>query len=108
MVTFPDLSNLNGTSGIGGFLSLPNATYPYFWAWILAGLWFIISSTLYFKEREKRTVGNFLSAMSVSCMAVLILAVIGTIVGFISNEIMVYMAVMSFVIIGVWFFSSNR
>lgn len=108
MASFPDLSSLNATSGIGGFLSLPNATYPYFWAWIFAGLWFIVSSTLYFKEKEKRTVGNFLSSMAVAALAVLILAVIGTIVGFISNEIMVYMTVMGFVIIGVWFFSTKR
>ncbi len=107
MVSYPDLSSLTNTSGIGGFLSLPNSSYPYFWAWILGGIWLIISFTLYFKEKERKSVGNILSSMAVACFALLVLSVIGTIVGFVSTEIMVYFLVFCFLIIGVWFFTAR-
>ena len=107
MVTFPDLSNLSSDSTIGNFLSLPNATYPYFWAWILGAIWFIISSTLYFTEKEKRTKANLLSSMAVSCFAILILSLTGTILGIVSLEIMIYILVISALIIGIWIFSNK-
>ncbi len=108
MVNFPDLSSLSNSSGIGEFLSLPNASYPYFWAWIIGGIWMIITMTLYFKEKEKKGFGNILSSMAVSCFAVLVLSLIGTIVGFISVEIMIYILVLGFAIIAVWFFSGKK
>ncbi len=104
-ISFPDFSTLPTNSTIGNFLALPNASYPYFWAWIIAGIWFIIASTLYFKEKEKIGKGRLLSAMSVSCFAILMLSTIGTILGIISLEIMIYILVFSMFIIGVWFFS---
>jgi len=107
MVSYPDLSSLNETAGIGGILSLPSSAYPYFWAWIMGGLWIIITLSLYFTEREKKGIGNILSSMAVSCLAILVLSTIGTIVGFITLEIMIYILVLSFLIIGVWFFSSK-
>ncbi len=108
MADFPDLSSLSNNSDIGEFLSLPNASYPYFWAWIIGGIWFIITLALYFKEKERKGFGNLLSSMAVSCFAVLILSLIGTIVGFISVEIMIYILVLSFVMIAVWFFSGRK
>jgi len=107
MVNFPDLSNLSSGSGIGGILSLPNATYPYFWAWILGGIWAIITLSLYFKEKELRGVGHMLSSMSVACLAIIILSTIGTIVGFVPLMIMIYILVLSLLIIGVWFFTND-
>ncbi len=108
MVSYPDLSSLSNSSGIGKFLSLPNASYPYFWAWIFGGIWFIIVLTLYFKEKEGKRIGDILSSMAVSSFAIMILALLGTITGFISNEIMIYILVISIVLIAVWFFSSRR
>lgn len=105
MVDYPDLSNLNNQSGIGGLLSLPNASYPYFWAWILVGIWIIITLTLYFKEKEKIGRGKILSAMSVASIAIIVLAVLGSVVGIVSTEIMVYVLVISAIIIAVWWFS---
>ena len=51
-------------------------------------------------------VKKILSAMAISCYAILILAVVGSIVGFITVSIMVYTVVISFVVTGIWFFSS--
>lgn len=104
MVEYPEISN---ASGIAGILSFPNAIYPYFWLWILGGLWLIISLTLYFTEKERKGTGNFISSMAVSCLAIILLATIGSIVGFVSLEIMVYIIIFSFIIIGIWFFSGR-
>lgn len=108
MVSYPDLSSLNDTAGIGGLLSLPNSSYPYFWAWIMVGIWTILTLTLYFKEKERKGFGYFLSSMSVSCFAIITLATIGNIVGFITLEILVYILILSFLIVGIWFFSGRR
>lgn len=105
MVDFPDLSNLNETSGVGGLLALPNSSYPYFWAWILFGIFSIMFLGLYFKEKSEKGKANILSSMAVSAFAILLLATIGTVVGFISLEIMVYILVISLVLIAIWFFS---
>jgi len=108
LVEYPDLSNLSSTSGIGGLLSLPNTTYPYFWAWILGSLWLIVTTTLYFAEVKRKGYGKILSSMSVSCFAILILSTIGTIVGFITLEVMTYILVISFLIIGTWFLTGKK
>ena len=105
MVTYPDLSSLSNNPNIGNFLSLPNASYPYFWAWIMAGIWFIITSTLYFKEKERIGKSRLLGSMAVACFAILVLSTIGSILGIISLEILVYILVISMIIIGIWFFS---
>ena len=107
MVTYPDLSNLSESAGIGSLLSTPNASYPYFWAWIFAGIWIITTLTLYFKEKEKRGFGNILSSMSVASFSLIILATLGSIVGFITLEIFLPLLVLCFVIIGIWFFSGK-
>ena len=105
MVNYPDLSSLNGTTGISGFMSLPNDSYPFFWAWILAGIFLIITTSSYFTEKSRKGYANILSSMAVSSFAILILATIGSIVGFISLEIMTYIFVLSMLIIGIWYFS---
>lgn len=105
MADFYDLSSLSSNHTIRDILSLPNSSYPYFWVWILGGIWMIITFGLYFREKERLGKANFLSAMSVSCFAVLVLSLIGTIVGFVSLEIMIYIIVFCFTIIAIWFFS---
>jgi len=105
MVTYPDLSSLSSNQTIGSLLALPNASYPFFWAWILGGIWTIITLTLYFKEKERIGRTRILSDMSVASFATLILALIGTLVGFVPMTIMVYTLTLSVVIIAIWFFN---
>lgn len=107
MASYPDLSNLNGTSGIGGFLSLPNASYPFFWAWILFGIWTITTLTLYFTEKSALGRANILSHMAVASMVVLIVATIGSINGFITQIVFIPALVLALLIIAIWHFSSN-
>jgi hypothetical protein len=99
------LSDIQGNSTIGDILSIPNASYPYYWAWIFFGIWVIILLTSYFTEKTKKGTANILSSMAVACFAILPLATIGTVVGFITLEIFIPMMVLCFLIIGIWFFS---
>lgn len=107
MVNYPDLSSLNNESGIAGLMSLPNSSYPYFWAWIFAGIWVIIVLTMYFKEVEKVGKSNILASMAVASFAILLLAVIGTTFTIISVDIMVNILVLTLIVIGIWFFSGK-
>jgi len=107
MVSYPDLSSLNNASGIAGLMSIPNASYPYFWAWILGGIWVIIVTTMYFVDKDKTGKGKILSSMAVACFAILLLSVIGTVLGIVSTEIMVYILVISAIIIAIWIFSGK-
>ena len=107
MVTYPNLSSLNNQSGIGGLMALPNSSYPYFWAWILAAIWAIISFTTYFKQKEKTGRGKMLSSMAVACLVVIFLSVIGTVIGIVSVDIMVYILVLGFIVIAIWFFTQK-
>lgn len=107
MVEYPDLSSLDNESGIAGLMSLPNSSYPFFWAWILGGIWIIMVLSMYFKEVDKVGKGKILSSMAVSSLAILLLSTIGTVLTIVSTEIMVNILVLSLLIIGIWFFSSK-
>lgn len=102
---YPDLSSLSNDSGIAGLLSVPTAQYPYTWLLIFAGIWCIITFTMYFKEKEKFGRAKILSSMAVACLAIIILSSLGTIIGIVSSEIMVYILVFSLMVIGIWIFS---
>lgn len=106
MVSSPDISNLPGNATIGDFFSLPNNTYPLFWGWIMGGIFLIITMTLYFKEKETAPKGNILSSMAISSLAVIFLSAIGTLVGFINLEMMIYILTFGMLIILIWFFSN--
>jgi len=104
MAKYPDLGNVTG--GIGELLALPNASYPYYWALIMIGLWVIISLTLYFKEKSLLGKGNLLSSMAVSAFAIIMLSTLGTLFNIITLAIFLPLLVGGLVIIAIWIFSS--
>ncbi len=105
MVNYPDLGDLSENATIGDFMAFPNSAYPYFWVWIIGALWLIISFSIYFSEKERIGKSNVLSAMAVSSFACILLSTIGTLLGIISLEIMIYILIFGLLIIVVWFFS---
>ncbi len=107
MVQYPDLSSLSNSSGISGLLQLPNSGYPYYWLLILSGIWLIIVLTFYFTEKDKTGKSNILSDMSVACLAIIMLSVVGTILKIVTIDIMIYILVFSMLVIGIWFFSGR-
>lgn len=106
MTDFPDLSSLSNNSEVGELLSLPNNSFPYYWAVILFAIWAIATFSMYFVEKRLKGSGNILSSMSIAAFVVMILATLGSLSGFISLQIMVYTLVIGFLIIGIWFFSN--
>lgn len=107
MPNYPNLANLSSNPSVGDFMSLPNSTYPYFWAWILTSIWLIIVTTSYFAEKSRNGKGNILSSMAVSCFVIIVLSAIGTAFGVVSLEIMIYIIAISVVIWGIWFFTNK-
>ena len=106
MVNYPDLSNLSENATIGDFMAFPNSAYPFFWAWIIGALWVIIALTIYYEEKERIGSTNILVALAVSSFACILLSAIGTLLGIISLEIMIYILIFGLLIIVVWIFSS--
>ena len=107
MVNYPDLSSLDNSSGIAGLMALPNSSYPYFWAWILGGIWIIMVITMYFKEKGSIGKANLLSSMAVAALSIIFLSTIGTVLTIVSVEIMVYILVIGIMIIAIWFFTGK-
>lgn len=105
-VNYPDLSDLANSSTIGDVWNLPTAAYPAFWGWIMAALFFIFTFSMYQAEKRSKGEGKMLSSMAVSALICIVLTVLGSLVGFISLEIMTYILVLGLLIIAIWFFSS--
>lgn len=107
-MAYPELSNIaTEAPTIADLLAYPNAVYPYFWAWILFVIWGVIALTTYFKEKEEKGFGRMLESGAVASMVVIVLAVLGTIAQFIEIQIMVFVLVLGFLLIGVWFYTSR-
>lgn len=89
-------------------MALPNASYPFFWTIILAGIWILLSLTMYFREKSLRGVGNVLSSMAVSALACIMLATLGSLFGIFTVATLVPVIVFAVLIIVIWLFSSKQ
>ena len=107
-MAFPNFGNWSSSTGIAGLLSLPNSSYPYFWAWILAGVWAIVVLNSYFREKRDLVKSNILSSMAVASLAILVLATVGSLVGFISLEIMLYVLAIFIITGALWWFAGRE
>ncbi len=105
MVTYPDLSNLSDSAGIGELLALPNASYPFYWALIMIGIFVIVSLSMYFREKSLGRPGNLLSSMAVSAFAMIMLSTVGTLFNILTLEIFLPLLVGFLLIIAIWIFS---
>ncbi len=104
-MAYPDLSNLNNNSNIGDLLAIPNASYPFFWSWILIGVGLLITLSLYFREKESNARGNLLSSAAVASLVVIVIATLGSIVNIVTFTALVPILVFGLLIIAIWFFS---
>lgn len=94
-------------TGIEGFLSYPTQASPYFWLWILGVIFTIFTLTSYYKEMSIFGKGKLLSSLVVSSFFVSVLAIIGSVIGFITTEILVYILVMFAIFTAIFIFSSK-
>lgn len=91
-------------TGIVGFLSFPTACDPQFYAKILAAFFIILSLIFYNRDKDKLLKTDFISAMGVSAIATIFLALIGTLIGFIQSEIFTEILVGGLVFVALWLF----
>lgn len=106
-IEYPELADIGINGTVGDFMTFPNSIYPYFWVWIIGGIWLIMTFALYFNEKDKIGKGKFLSAMAVSSLASVFLSLFGTLLGIITVNIMVYIFVFAILMIVIWFFSKD-
>jgi hypothetical protein len=93
---------------IGGLLAYPTQGSPYFWLWILSGIFLIMAFTSYYQEVKIFGKGRLLSSLVVSSFFITILAVMGTLVGFVSTEILIYIVVMFSIFTAIFIFSGKE
>lgn len=103
---YPGLDNLsiNSTKGL---LKYPLSGNSWFYAIFLFGIWIILTLNLFFREKERLGVSNFLSSMAVSSFAVIVIAFLGTLVEIVSTTVMSITLALGIVIIAIWFFSDR-
>lgn len=89
-------------------LSYPTQGSPYFWLWILGALFFIITFTSYYNEVKLFGKGRLLSSLVVSSFFISVLAVLGSAVGFITREILIYILVFFAIFVAIFIFSKER
>ena len=94
-------------SGIDGLLSYPTQASPNFWFWILGGLWVIFSLSLYYAEVKLFGRGKLLSSIATSGFFIVCLALIGSTIGFITTEILVYIIVLFSIFTAIFFFTGK-
>jgi uncharacterized membrane protein len=88
-----------------GILKYPLTCDYYFYLKIIAGLFIIISATLFFEERKRVGRGDILSAMGISSIAIIFIALLGSIIGILTAELFIITLVVCIVFIVIWILS---
>ena len=94
-------------SSIGELLSYPTIGSPAFWLWILGAIFVIFTLTSYYNEVKIFGKGRLLSSLVVSSFFITCLAVLGSVVGFITTEILVVIIVFFAIFTAIFIFSGN-
>lgn len=92
--------------GIIELLAYPNACNHFFWGYMLAGLFIILTLILYWREVEIKTNPDILSCAGVSSIATVILALIGSLStpAIVQQDILLYTLAFTVVIVALWIF----
>lgn len=101
-MSYIGLESLNDTS-VAGIMSFPLTGDYYFYAKILFGIWLIIGLGFFFEEKKRLGKGNMLSSLAVSSLAIIVLAVIGSLFDIITQEVFVSTIVLGLIFIFIWF-----
>lgn len=100
------IESLTDTS-IEAILTYPTSCDFFFYLKILGGFFFILTMSLFTLDRQRETRANFLSSAAVGALATVFLALIGTVVGFVSGQVFTLIFVVTIVIVGLWWLSSR-
>lgn len=94
-------------SSIGELLNYPTQGSPNFWLWLLGAIFIIFTLTSYYNEVKIFGKGRLLSSLVVSSFFITCLAVLGSVVGFISTEILIIILVFFAIFTAIFIFSGN-
>jgi len=84
-------------------LQFPLSCDYFFYLKIYAALWVIFTLTLFYEERLRIGKSDFISSCGVSSIATIFMALIGTMIGIVTNDIFIIILVFGGVFIGIWF-----
>lgn len=100
-------AGLNSTlnEGISGILAYPTTCDYYFYSKIMVAIWIILTFILYHKEKDDNIPNpDMISCMAISSIAVIFIALTGSLLGIIQPEIFIEILVMGMVFVAIWYF----
>ncbi len=110
MVCLEILAAMGTTLEWADYLVYPTTCFYYFWAIILFGLFVVIAFLLFNREREDVVKPDLISSLGVSATAVMLLALIGTLIesgnGIPMIQSDIFLSIIAFwiAIVGLWHF----
>ncbi len=104
---FTDINN------IGDLLVWPTSCNYYFYLIVFATIFITLALILYHRQEEKQVTADIISSLGVSSIAVIFLALIGTVIKdsadipMVQQDIFLYVLAMGIVFILIWFFKKH-
>ena len=89
-------------NSITGILAFPTSCDYQFYAKIMAALFVIIAMTLFYRDKHRGIKADMISAMGVSAIATIFVALIGTFIKIIQPDIFIEIFVMGMIFIVLW------
>lgn len=99
-----------GIEGFADFFVYPTSCDYYFYAKIFAGLFIILTLSIYFIEKKTLVKPDIISGMGVSSLAIFFLALIGTLITstggipMVQQDILIYVFAFTIIFVGIWYF----
>lgn len=97
----------------GDWLVYPTSCFYYFWLVVLGVVWLVLSLTLFYNQREREIQADALSSMGVSSIAIISLALIGTLIKnsdnipMIQQDIFLYVLSIGLALIIIWLWKKS-
>ena len=89
-------------NSITGILAFPTSCDYQFYAKVMGAFFLILSSILYFKDKDKFLKADMISAMGVSALVTIFISFIGTAIKIIQRDIFIEIFVIGIVFITIW------
>lgn len=98
------ITQLGHNPSIAELLAYPTICDYQFYAKLLGFIFIILTITLYEADRNRLPKPDIISALGVSSIAILSLALVGTLIGIIQKLIFIEIMIFSLVFMVIWFF----
>lgn len=89
-------------NSITGILAFPTSCDYQFYAKIMAALFIVLTMILYYRDKDKFVKSDMISAMGVSAIATIFVALLGTFIKIIQPDIFIEIFVIGMIFIAVW------